>query len=146
MATAEIKHVFPLSADQLWDLIGNFGDTGKWSGRPPEACKQSGAGIGALRTLTLEDGRQITDRLDAVGDKTYSYSIVTSPLPVVSYNATMAVKAIDASSCECTWSGKFEQIGMSDAEAVAFWKGIYRQRIGLMERTLGMAGGKPTTN
>ena len=94
MATAEIRHIFPLSADQFWDLIGDFGDTGKWSGRPPEACLRSGRGVGALRTLTLADGRQIVDRLEAQGDKFMTYSIVTSPFPVVSYKATMAVSPL----------------------------------------------------
>jgi Polyketide cyclase / dehydrase and lipid transport len=136
MATAEIKHVFPVAADQLWDLIGDFGNTGKWSGRPPEACVQNGEGIGALRTLTVEDGRQIVDRLDAVGEKFYSYSVVTSPLPVTSYKATMAVKPLHSTSSEFTWSGEFEPIGISDVQATAFFENVYRSGIAMMERTV----------
>jgi hypothetical protein len=136
MPSAEVRHVFHLSADQLWGLIGDFGDTGKWSGRPPEACVQSGEGIGALRTLTVEDGRQIVDRLDALGDKFYSYSIVTSPLPVASYQATMSVKPIDSTSSEFTWSGKFEPNGISDAQAATFFENVYRSGIAMMERTI----------
>jgi hypothetical protein len=140
MATAEMKHIFPLSADQLWDLIGDFGDTGKWSRRPSEACVQSGEGIGALRTLTVEDGRQIVDRLDAVGEKFYSYSVVTSPLPVTSYKATMAVKPLNSTSCEFTWSGEFEPIGISDTQAIAFFENVYRSGIAMMERTVSAMG------
>lgn len=136
MESAEVSHIFQLSADQLWDLIGDFGDTGKWSGRPPEACVQSGEGIGALRTLTLEDGRQIVDRLDAAGEKFYSYSIVTSPLPVNSYQATMSVKPIDPKTSEFTWSGQFEPNGISDTQAVVFFESVYRSGIAMMERTI----------
>lgn len=99
MATASLEHIFNVPAHYIWDLIGDFGDTGKWSGRPPEACVQSGAGIGALRTLTLADGGQIVDRLDALGPMSYTYSIVASPLPVASYTATMMVESIDEASC-----------------------------------------------
>ena len=53
LLTVTADHVFELPADALWGLIGDFGATGKWSGRPPEACVQTGEGIGALRTLTL---------------------------------------------------------------------------------------------
>lgn len=136
MPSAKLVHVFNMPVDELWDLIGDFGDTGKWSGRPPEACVQEGEGIGALRTLTLEDGRQIVDRLDAQGPYFCSYSIVRAPLPVSAYRATMRVAAIDASSSQLTWHGEFEPIGMSDAEAVSFWQSIYRMGVGLMEKTI----------
>jgi Polyketide cyclase / dehydrase and lipid transport len=136
MTAAEVKHIFALSADQLWNLIGDFGDTGKWSGRPPEACVQSGDGIGALRTLTVADGRQIVDRLDAVGERFYSYSVVTSPLPISSYRATMAVQPLDSQSSEFTWSGEFEPVGLSDAQAIAFFENVYRSGIAMMEKTI----------
>ena len=74
---------------------GDFGATGKWSGRPPEACMQNGEGIGALRTLTLANGQQIIDRLEGQSPMSYTYSIVSSPRPVASYTATMAVTSID---------------------------------------------------
>jgi hypothetical protein len=136
MASATITHSFSVDAETLWALIGDFGDTGKWSGRPPEACVQTGDGIGSCRTLTLDDGRQIVDRLDDVGPHFYSYSIVTSPLPVRTYRATMEVCAVDASSCAFTWSGVFEPEGMTEAAAVAFFENVYRSGISMMEKTL----------
>ncbi len=136
MPKAQIVHVFPLPARDLWALIGDFGDTSRWSGRPVEACVQDGQGIGSLRMLTLDDGRQIVDRLDAAGEYFYCYSIVRSPLPVSSYKATMAVSPVDVSSSQLTWSGEFKAIGMSDADAITFWESIYRMGIGLMEKTI----------
>lgn len=140
MPSAQLVHVFNLPVDELWALIGDFGDTGKWSGRPGSACVQDGEGIGALRTLTLEDGRQIVDRLEAQGPYFYSYSIVSSPLPVSAYKATMAATPIDATSSQLTWSGEFAPIGMSEREAIRFWESIYRMGVGLMENTIAQRG------
>lgn len=136
MPVVTAEHVFNLPVDDLWALIGDFGDTGKWSGRPPEGCVQEGEGIGAIRTLTLADGRKIVDRLEAQTQRSYSYSIVTSPLPYKSYRATMAVTPIDAASTRFIWTGEFEPLGMSDAEAIEFTKGVYAMGIGLMQKTL----------
>jgi hypothetical protein len=136
MAKASVKQVFNLSADQLWDLIGDFGNTTKWSGSPAESCVPSGEGIGAIRTLTLSDGRKIVDRLDAVGRRSYSYSVVTSPLPVSAYHATMSVLPIDAASCEFTWSGEFEPIGITGNEATEFFLNVYRTGIAMIEKTI----------
>ena len=135
-AIAQLKHQFAIPVDELWAMIGDFGDVGKWSGRPPEACVQEGEGIGALRTLTLDDGRQVVDRLDAQGDDFYSYSIVSSPFPVTSYAATMSVSAVDAGTSELTWRGSIEPDGMTDAEAVAFFENIYLYGVGLMEKQI----------
>ena len=136
MPSAKLEHVFNLPVSELWAMLGDFGDTGRWSGRPPEACVRQGEGIGALRTLILDDGREIVDRLEAQGEHFYSYSIVRSPLPVSAYRATMAVSAVDTSSSKLTWSGEFDPIGMSDAEAGIFWENIYRMGVGLMEATI----------
>jgi hypothetical protein len=141
MPTATITHIFPLPAAKLWAIIGDFGDTGKWSGRPPEACVADGIGIGALRRLTVADGRVIVDRLEAQGDYYYSYSIAmepgTIPLPVQNYRATMSVAPLDEACCTFTWSGLFDAQGISDADAVAFFEGVYRSGIAMMTATLG---------
>jgi hypothetical protein len=142
MGIATVTHVFPIAANILWKMIGDFGDTGKWSGRPPEACVQQGSGIGALRTLTLADGRVIVDRLEAQGEYYYSYSIVTSPLPVQSYRATMSVAPLTDKSCVFTWSGTIEPAGLTDEQAVAFFEDIYRMGIGLMNQGIAAKFGE----
>ena len=136
MARAEAEHVFALPLDELWATLGDFGQTGKWSGRPPEACVQEGEGIGAVRTLYVADGREIVDRLEAQTPYSYTYSIVSSPLPYASYRATMAVEAIDASHTQFRWTGEFEPKGITEEEAIAFTKDIYGMGIGLMRKTI----------
>jgi Polyketide cyclase / dehydrase and lipid transport len=136
MVRVETRHVFPMPADALWAMIGDFGNTGKWSGRPPEACIRSGEGIGSLRTLTLADGQVIVDRLDAEGPISYTYSIVTAPLPVAAYTATMSVVPIDGQRCEFCWSGAIEPKGIDDAQAIALFENVYRSGIAMMERAI----------
>lgn len=132
MPKVTAEHLFNLPIDELWDLLGDFGDTGKWSGRPKDACIPGGRGIGALRTLTLQDGRVIVDRLEAQTEYSYTCSVVEGPLPYASYQATMAVEAVDAQSTLFTWTGEFEPKVISDAEAIAFTEGVYAKGIELM--------------
>jgi hypothetical protein len=48
----------------------------------------------------------------------------------------MAVTPVDETTSQLTWSGEIEPVGMSDAEAIAFWENIYRMGVGLMEATI----------
>ncbi|MEM7413447.1 MAG: SRPBCC family protein [Myxococcota bacterium] len=136
MAEASITHEFSVSADTLWELIGDFGDMEKWAGPGAGSCTSDGEGLGALRTLTLPGGREVVDRLEAEGHRTYSYSIVRSTLPFVSYRATMAVEELGQGRCSLSWSGEFEPKGIGEAEAVATAESMYRYGIRLMEQTL----------
>ncbi len=136
MPNAVVTHVFPVSAAALWRMIGDFGDTGKWSGRPSEACVADGHGVGALRTLTVQDGRVIVDRLEAFGEFFYSYSVVSGALPVKSYRATMAVAPLTDDSCTFTWSGVFASEGIGDADAVTLFEGVYRSGVAMMMTSL----------
>lgn len=140
MLTASVSRRFDIPADRLWDLIGDFGNMAKWTGAKPESCVQEGQGIGSLRRLTLADGRVIVDRLEALGHRSYTYSIVTSPLPYKSYRATMLVSAVDQSASELTWTGEFEPVGLTDDEAIATTKGMYHYGISLMEKSVSRIG------
>ena len=136
MLTVVAEHVFQMPIDVLWAAIGDFGQTGKWSGRPAEACVQQGIGIGALRTLTIQDGRVIVDRLEAQTDTSYTYSIVSGPLPYKSYRATMAVEPVDAENTRFRWTGEFEAEGITDEKAIELTRNIYAMGIGMMRTTL----------
>jgi Polyketide cyclase / dehydrase and lipid transport len=100
-------------------------------------------GIGALRTLTVQDDRVIVGRLEAAGRYHYSYSIAMAPddipLPVTSHRATMSVAPLDEGHSTITWSGIFTPKGIGDAEAVALFEGIYRSGIAMMNKALGLA-------
>ncbi len=137
MTQAKVVHGFEVSADRLWNLIGDFGDVEKWSSSG--SCVQTGEGVGSLRTLTMDDGRIIVDRLEEVGDRTYSYSIVESPLPFHTYLAKMEVIPTSEEACELIWSSEFEPKGISDEKAIQFITGVYHWGIDMMVETVAAA-------
>jgi hypothetical protein len=112
-----------LSADAMWAKIGDFCGIAKW--HPAlEKCELSADG--KTRTLTLKGGGTIVEALvkwDAAG-KSYSYSIVSSPLPVANYVSTITVSA-DGAGSALTWTGKYDAKGAPDADAAKIIQGIY---------------------
>ncbi|MEM1403892.1 MAG: SRPBCC family protein [Pseudomonadota bacterium] len=128
---------FDLSAEALWGLLGDFGDMNKWAGTSAGKCYAEGTGIGALRKIELPDGREIVDRLEEESEFSYTYSIVSSPLPFSYYRATMSVSPLDGGRSRLTWRGVFEAKGLSEQEATAFTENMYAQGIALMRSTIG---------
>jgi len=77
--------------DQVWALIGKFGDL-MW--HPLAASiKVTGAGVGELRTVELVDGKEIIERLEAVDNsqRLYRYTNI-SGLGVTNYTGTFDLK------------------------------------------------------
>ncbi|MEM8489271.1 MAG: SRPBCC family protein [Pseudomonadota bacterium] len=136
MPTVHAKQVFLVSVDELWAILSDFGDTGKWSGRPKDACVQEGKGLGSLRTLTLADGNEIVDRLEAESEYSYSYSVVSGNLPWERYKATMAVQPLADGSSLFTWTGEFEPKGMTEEKCVAFTESVYAAGIAMMKERI----------
>jgi hypothetical protein len=112
-----------LSADALWVKVGDFCGIGKW--HPAiEKCQLSADG--KTRTLSLKGGGTIVEhqeKLDAA-NRSYTYKIVSGPLPVVNYVSTISVSP-DGAGSVVTWSGKYDAKGASDADAQKAIQGVY---------------------
>jgi carbon monoxide dehydrogenase subunit G len=98
--------------DQVWALIGSFGDLA-W--HPLVAnVKLTGTDIGQLRTIETIDGKQIIERLtsmDASG-RSYTYEAI-SGLPVADYTGKLDVTPKgDGSSVE--WRSQYLADGQPD--------------------------------
>jgi hypothetical protein len=81
---------------------------------------------GKTRTLSLKGGGTIVEalvKMDTAG-RSYTYSIVNSPLPVANYSSTISVSA-DGAGSVLTWSGKYDAKGAPDADAMKVVQGIY---------------------
>jgi Polyketide cyclase / dehydrase and lipid transport len=117
------KATSKLSADALWAKIGDFCGIAKW--HPAlEKCELSADG--KTRTLSLRGGGTIVEaltKLDAAG-KSYTYSIVSGPLPVANYSSTITVSA-DGAGSVVTWTGKYDAKGAPDADAQKAIQGVY---------------------
>lgn len=112
-----------LSADAVWAKIGDFCGISKWH-PAVEKCELSADG--KTRTLSLKGGGTIVEalvKMDTAG-KSYTYSIVNSPLPVANYTSTISVSA-DGAGSALTWTGKYDAKGAPDADAMKIIQGIY---------------------
>ncbi len=133
MSRVHISEELPASAEQIWSLIGDFGGVLAWSGPELASCEVEGQGVGAIRTLGMQGGFQVREKLEAHDptERSFSYSFEgKSPLPIRDYYATMRVSEISASRCRLEWTGSFEPAGMEEAQAIAILSGIYNNGIG----------------
>ncbi len=127
MAKVSMNTTINASADEVWKTIRDFNGTPKYIAAIASSTME-GSGVGALRTLTLQDGGppvvETLERLDEQA-RILSYSILNSPLPLEGYVATMELRDLGESRCELKWSSTFEAKGAPEAEAIKIIEGIY---------------------
>ena len=124
MTKVTVMEEFSASANQIWNLIGGFNALPDWHPAAERSELEEG---GTVRKVTLVDGVTILEKLEYHSDESRecSYSIVTSPLPVANYMATLKVTEYEEGS-QVEWSGEFDPSGVSESEAVELVQGIYR--------------------
>ena len=126
MATASSVIEIPVSADQVWQLVGGFDALPDWL---PFIVKSESAEGGRVRHLTTAEGGTVVERLQTFDNvaRTYTYSILESPFPVSAYLATLQVEGLTDSSAKVTWSGVFTPVaGTTDAAVEELFAGVYK--------------------
>lgn len=128
----------PVSADAVWSVIGGFNALPDWH-PAVEKSKQAKEGGATVRTLSLAGGGTIVERLEASDDgaRTYSYSILSGPLPVANYTATIRVREGKGGGSTVEWSSEFEASGAPESDAVAAIRGIYEAGFENLRRMFG---------
>ncbi len=125
-AAVDVLYKAPSSApvDVIWKKIGDFCGIGTWH---PALAKCELSADGKERTLTLKSGGTIVEDLLKWSDKahSYTYNIMTSPLPVAHYVSTIKVVKKGKGSL-IVWSAHFKAKGASDAEARKVIEGIFK--------------------
>jgi hypothetical protein len=121
---SSIKGSSTASADAVWTKIGDFCGIAKWH---PAIEKCVLSTDGKERTLSLKGGGTIVEKQEKRDDAahSYTYSIVSGPLPVTNYMSTISVAAAGTGST-ITWSGKYDAKGASDADAKKTIDGVYQ--------------------
>ena len=139
MAKVSMSVNLPASADKVWDLIGGFNALPNW--HPAiEKSEVEGEGKGSVRTLHLVGGGTITERLVQLDDagRVYSYSILSSPLPIANYTGTIRLKeSADGSGCTLEWESDFEAAGAPEGDAVQVVQGIYQAGFDNLKKMFG---------
>ncbi len=139
MAKVSMSTELGVPADRVWELIGRFNALPDWL-PGVERSEIEGDGKGSVRTLHLAGGGTVTERLEALDDagKTYSYSIVTSPLPVANHTATLRLReTADGSGCTVEWQSDFQPAGAPEGDAVAAIQGVYQAGLDNLKKMFG---------
>ncbi|MBW2244269.1 MAG: SRPBCC family protein [Deltaproteobacteria bacterium] len=129
MGHASVKKTLDVSADALWKVVQDFGNT-SWmpAGTPAEIV---GEGPGMARLIGAP-GQQIREQLESVDEasRTLVYSIPENvPFPVTNYRATMQVRQ-EGEGSELTWSCEFEPNDGAEEKARTAIEGMYAVMIG----------------
>ncbi len=139
MTKVSLSTKLPVSARAVWGVIGGFNNLAKWH---PAVAKseETKEGAATIRRLTLHGGGTIVERLEGKDDKrrTYTYSILTGPLPVAGYKASLHVEEHkDGKSCTVEWSSEFTPSGAPEPEAVKAIRGIYEAGLDNLRKMFG---------
>ena len=107
----------PGAPAQIWELARDFCAIKAWHPLVAD-CKQTNEGDTVLRTLTAKNGATIKEKLVESDDRSYSYEIIESPLPVKNYHAKLWVEESDRPNRTVIhWDAEFDANGASDDEA-----------------------------
>lgn len=121
MSKVTVTEQINATPDAVWAVIGNPLTIASWH----PAIATSVASEGG-RTCTLADGGEVVENILAHDDgaRHYSYSIVTSPLPMTDYTASIAVAERDGGA-EVTWQSEFTPQGIEPAELEGMIHGLF---------------------
>jgi hypothetical protein len=118
--------------DAVWKKIGDFCGIASW--HPViEKCVLSDGG--KTRTLSLKGGGTIVETLVSRDDSahSYTYKIVSGPLPVSDYVSTIKVLP-DGSGSSIVWTGNYKAKGASDADAKKTIDGVYKAGVDVLAK------------
>ena len=127
MARVAMTQKLSASAEQVWGRIGGFDTFTDWNPRF-EKSEIDGSGVGATRNMFVVGGGNIIERLDAedAAGRSYTYTLLESPLPIANYQSTIKVVDNGDGSCTVDWSAEFDTDGVSEEELVEGVQGRYR--------------------
>ncbi len=114
------------SPEEAWQVIGDFCDIDDW--HPAiTGCALKSIDGSVHRILTLDGGGEVVEKLVAVdqGGLSYTYSIVSAPMPITGYTSTVSITRGDPSTVN--WSGRFKS---DDPTMEAAFTGLYEAGLG----------------
>jgi hypothetical protein len=137
MTKVSLQSTFKISPDEIWKLIGQFNALPDWH---PAVQSSTLEDNGRQRRLQLMGGGEIIERLETIDekDRLYRYSIVSAPLPVANYTATLRVRDDGSGNALVEWSSEFEPAGAAEADAIKSVQGIYQAGFDSLKKMFGM--------
>lgn len=123
----------------LWKRFGGWCAIAEWH-PAVKSCTENKEGDETFRTLTLQDGGIIKEKLLNTSGVSYRYAIVESPLPVKNYEAQFSVVPDDDDEDEVNvvWAATYDAAdGKDDKEARKTIDGIFKDGIANIEKMIG---------
>jgi Polyketide cyclase / dehydrase and lipid transport len=110
-------------AGRAMEEVGDFCGIATWH---PAIEKCVLSADGKQRTLSVKGGGTIVEALEKWDDanRSYTYTILSGPLPVANYHSTISVGA-DPKGSALKWMGKYDAKGAPDAESKKTMDGVY---------------------
>ena len=136
MAKVSTQSAVNMSADELWKLIGQFNALPDWHPAVSTSKLEDG---GKLRRLSLFGGGEIVERLEKIDDddRLYRYSLVSGPLPVANYTATIRVKDDGKGKATVEWTSEFDPKGATELDATAAIQDVYKMGLENLRKMFG---------
>ena len=139
-----VSAVIHAPIDQVWELIGDYNSLPAWhpfvAGSIIEGGLPSGL-IGCVRAIEVkDDGGTIREQLVTLSDqeRLCRYSILSGPMAVRNYLATMSLLPITAENHTfAQWEANFETEAADLPEMVDLVTSIFREGFGSVEEKLG---------
>jgi hypothetical protein len=137
MGQVAVKVTIPVAADQVWQILRDFGGMDKWA-YGVDSLSLSGAGPGAVRTIHFKDGARVVERLESLDDSSrhLSYTILESTLPVEGYVAAMTVRDLGPAGSEVEWYSTFGARGAPEEEVSRLLQVGYRKSLSALQKFL----------
>ncbi|CAI0641498.1 unnamed protein product [Colletotrichum noveboracense] len=104
--THEVVRVIEAPVSEVWAIISAFGSERLWF---PGVVKSSldGFGIGAVRTLTFDNGTVVHERLEVADPETHTirYLILDGVPNTTNPRGTLRLTGIEGDKTEFSWTG-----------------------------------------
>ncbi len=119
-----MSSVVDASAEKVWAVIRRFDAAAEWLPFVKSSPIENGGDptrVGCIRVLTQTDGEVFREVLVALSDaeRFYSYTFVSSPVPVRNRRTTLRVLPIsDGNRSYVEWSSRFEIDPQHEAQLV----------------------------
>jgi mxaD protein len=134
--------------EKVWNAVKNFGEIAKWNPALKKSESEGGNKPGGKRTLTFNNGEQLTEGLDAYDDQAHEYNYRldkdnVKALPASSYSVILKVTPIEQGS-KVEWksrlyrgdTGNFPADDLNDEAALKGMQSFFRSGLDNLKKTL----------
>lgn len=135
MSKVSMKTSVDAPVAKVWQAAGGFNTLPSWHPAVEQSALEDG---GKRRRLKLVGGGEIVEEqlTRDEGQRSYSYSILSGPLPVANYRSTFTVREEKDGSATVEWSSDFEPVG-AETDAVETIQQVYRTGLENLRKMFG---------